>query len=93
VRLWDISTGECFKTLLGHSNPILSVAFSPDGRTLASGSRDDTIKLWDFKTGECLKTLRANRPYEKMNITGVIGLAEATIATLKALGAVESVVP
>lgn len=58
---------------------------------LASGSRDDTIKLWGIKTGECLKSLRRNRPYEKMNITGVIGFAEATIATLKALRALDSV--
>ena len=91
VRLWDVSTGQCLKLLQGHSHGLYSVAFSPDGQMLASGSRDDTIKLWDIKTSDCLKTLRSNRPYEKMNITGVCGLAEATIATLKALGAVDSV--
>jgi hypothetical protein len=42
-----------------------------------------------LQTGECLKTLRSDRPYERMNITGVKGLTEAQKATLKALGAVE----
>jgi hypothetical protein len=40
-------------------------------------------------TRECLKTIRADRPYERMNITGVTGLTEAQKATLKALGAIE----
>lgn len=66
-----------------------SVAWSPDGLTLASGSQDETLKLWDAKTGECLKTLRADRLYEGMNITGAIGLTEAQKATLRALGTVE----
>ncbi|MGH7453161.1 MAG: WD40 repeat domain-containing protein, partial [bacterium] len=89
VRLWDVSTGECYKTLLGHTTRIRSVAFSFDGSTIASGSDDQTIKLWNIQTGECLKTLRADRPYERMNITGVKGLTEAQKATLKALGAIE----
>jgi WD40 repeat protein len=65
------------------------VAFHPDGRTLASGSEDETIKYWDVRTGRCLKTLRADRPYERMNISGVTGVTAAQKAVLKALGAVE----
>jgi WD40 repeat protein/transcriptional regulator with XRE-family HTH domain len=89
VKLWDISTNQCIKTLYGHTKLIWSVTFSPDGQTLASGSEDETIKIWDVNTGECLKTLSSSRPYESMNITGVLGLTDAQKITLKALGAVE----
>src|SRR4051794_143553 len=39
-------------TLRGHTKPVRSVAFSPDGKTLASGSEDSTIKLWEVTTGK-----------------------------------------
>ncbi|OUL19378.1 hypothetical protein BV378_33555 [Nostoc sp. RF31YmG] len=89
LRLWSVNDGKCIHTLQAHINRVWSVAFHPDGQTLASGSGDGTIKLWNVNTGECLKTLQVERPYEGMNITGVTGLTEAQIATLKALGAVE----
>jgi len=47
----------CIRTLEGHSHSVSSVAFSPDGKVLASGSFDDTIKLWDVQTGRALQTL------------------------------------
>ncbi|HLO85733.1 MAG TPA: NB-ARC domain-containing protein [Nostocaceae cyanobacterium] len=89
ARLWDVSTGECLQVLRGHNNWVWSVAYTPCGSMLASASQDETIKLWDAVTGECLKTLPVPKPYEGMNITGITGLTEASIATLKALGAVE----
>ena len=40
-----------------HMSPVTSVAFSPDGNTIASGSMGNTLRLWNAKTGELLKTL------------------------------------
>jgi WD40 repeat protein len=44
-------------TLKGHSSSVVSVAISPDGKTLASGSRDNTIKLWNLATKQEIHTL------------------------------------
>jgi WD40 repeat protein len=60
-----------------------------DGSTLASCGDDGGIRLWRFQSGELLRTLRRDRPYERLTITGIQGLTQAEIATLRALGAVE----
>jgi WD40 repeat protein len=56
---------------------------------LASGSHDGTVRLWDVQSHECVRELRIDRPYERMNITGIKGITEAQKKMLKDLGAVE----
>jgi WD40 repeat protein len=49
-----------FLTLEGHTAPVWSVAFSPDGRLLASGSVDNTMRLWLVDPGQLLRTMRGH---------------------------------
>eukprot|EP00967_Tisochrysis_lutea_P084554 scaffold118249_cov37-Tisochrysis_lutea.AAC.2 len=55
VRLWDPETGQCSHVLDKHLDPVYSVAFSADGRFLASGSFDRCLHIWSVKV--CAGTL------------------------------------
>jgi WD40 repeat protein len=45
----------------GHSDEVESVAFSPDGLKIASGSEDNSIKIWNAETGDVIHTLKGDR--------------------------------
>lgn len=67
VRIWDVSNRSVRTTLHGHLHTINGVAFSRDGKTLASGSNDRTVRLWDVATGREQATLQGH----ESAVTGV----------------------
>jgi WD40 repeat protein len=73
---------------VGHTSPVYGIALNGDGRMLASGSFDGTVRLWELSSGTCLRVVRGDRPYERMNITGLTGVTDAQRAALFTLGAV-----
>ena len=89
LRWWDVHSGQCIRVREAHQGTVQALKVSPDGSRLASCGNDGTIRLWDLESGHSLGTLRRDRPYERLNITGVQGLTQAEIATLRALGAIE----
>jgi hypothetical protein len=60
IKMWDIETGACIRTLEGHSGEVNSVCVSPCGKRIISGSSDSTIKMWDVETGDLIRTLEGH---------------------------------
>ena len=59
------------------------------GRLLATCGDDGAIQIWEMETGDPVTTLRRDRPYERLDITGIKGLTDAQKLALKLMGAVE----
>ena len=59
--LWDLESGQCLRTLEGHTDAVRAVALTPDGRRAVSASDDHTLRLWDLESGQCLRTLEDHR--------------------------------
>ena len=60
VRLWDVERGLCIHTLTKHTEPVYSVAFSPDGKYLASGSFDKCVHIWSTQVQNSYKLKQDN---------------------------------
>ncbi|HXJ58534.1 MAG TPA: PQQ-binding-like beta-propeller repeat protein [Verrucomicrobiae bacterium] len=61
IKVWDVAASKELGELIGHSNKVFTVAFAPDGRTLATGSADQTVRLWDVSTRKQRTLLAGHR--------------------------------
>ena len=60
IYLWDVNNKGLIRTFSGHNLRVNSLAFSPDGKTLGSGSNDKTVRLWKINSGEQLHILEGH---------------------------------
>lgn len=59
-QVWDISTGVCLFTFIGHDNWVRGVVFHPGGKYIISASDDKTLRIWDIRNIRCFKKLEAH---------------------------------
>jgi WD40 repeat protein len=57
LDLWEFPNFRSLRSLVGHKDDIYAVTFTPDGRTLASGSKDNTAKIWNVDNGKVIYSL------------------------------------
>src|SRR5262249_23858687 len=63
VRLYEFATGRLAAVLEGHVNPVDALAFSPDSRLLASGSKDLSAIIWDVQGQKIVQRLKGHKDY------------------------------
>lgn len=88
LRWWDMAQGMCVRVRLAHEGAVQALRRTTDGTTLASCGDDGAIMLWDLDSGSHRQTLRRDRPYERLDITGLLGITDAQRTSLLALGAI-----
>ena len=65
INIWDVQSSTVIAALRGHESPVYVLAYSPDGKRLASGSADKTVRLWELPSGKTVGVLRGHeKPVE-----------------------------
>ena len=65
IKFWDVTTRQQIVAFIGHENGVNSVAYSPDGKWLASGSDDKTAKVWEVSALMAMNTPKSEKKKEK----------------------------
>jgi U3 small nucleolar RNA-associated protein 13 len=58
IRLWDLNTFQCIKTIKAHDSPVLAMDFDPSGTFFATGGSDRSVKVFDIEKGFCTHNFR-----------------------------------
>ena len=66
VRIWDVRTGKCLKTLPAHSDPVSAVHFNRDGSLIVSSSYDGLCRIWDTASGEIIQGVQQKKPLTEL---------------------------
>lgn len=62
IRVWDVETGECLHTPMGHQSLITEMKLK--NKILVFGNTDTSVKVWDITTGQCLQTVGYSQAQE-----------------------------
>jgi platelet-activating factor acetylhydrolase IB subunit alpha len=94
LRIWDVSTGYCVKTIRGHADWVRDVSPSFDGRFLLSAGADQTARIWDASSGEPKATLLGHEhtieccvfapPASYVHLAAMAGMKKAPVASSSA---------
>uniref|UniRef100_A0A8C7YJY3 Lissencephaly-1 homolog n=1 Tax=Oryzias sinensis TaxID=183150 RepID=A0A8C7YJY3_9TELE len=83
IKMWDVSTGMCLMTLVGHDNWVRGILFHPGGKFIVSCADDKTLRIWDYKNKRCMKTLCAHEHF-------VTSLGKHPLTPLKHVASLEA---
>jgi len=84
--LLDVSTDRKVRTFKGHTDHVNSVAFSPDGKYILSGSRDKTLKLWEVSSGREVRTFDGHKSHVSsvaFSVDGEYAISTSSDSTVK----------
>lgn len=86
ISLWQVDAEHATRTLSGHKDWVTCLAFSPDGKTLASGSKDLSVRLWDLAAGQSLSSLSGS---SQQLVTVLFNPDGHTLASLDMSGSIK----